>query len=118
MSITQNRLEGSNLTIIQTQDFVNKHLSKGEVSVVDSLMAIDNYRALNQALTFGANKYPLTEKILLNLLESLLKNTFELDPAYLTWKDKGQKLGAYKIKTNRILHSQNGIETYYENTLS
>jgi len=109
-----NRLEGSNLTIIQTQDIVNTHKTTGEVSLVDSLMAIDNYRALNQALSFGANKYPITEKMLLDLHKSLLKNSFELDPAYSGWKDKGQKLGAYKIKTNRILHLQDSIEKYYE----
>jgi len=109
-----NRLEGSNLTIIQTQDIVNTHKASGEISVVDSLMAIDNYRALNLALTFGASKYPLTEKILLNFHENLLKNSFELDPAYRSWKDKGQKLGVYKVKSNRILHIQNGVEVYYE----
>jgi Fic family protein len=109
-----NRLEGSNLTIIQTQDIVNTHKASGEVSVIDSLMAIDNYRALNQALSFGASKYPLTEKILLSLHESLLKNSFELDPAYVSWKEKGQELGAYKIKANRILHVQNDVEVYYE----
>lgn len=109
-----NRLEGSNLTIIQTQDILNTHKASGEVSVVDSLMAIDNYRALNQALSFGASKYPLTEKMLLNLHESLLKNSFEIDPAYLSWKEKGQELGAYKIKSNRILHIENGNEVYYE----
>jgi Fic family protein len=109
-----NRLEGSNLTIVQTQDIVNTHKTSGEVSVVDSLMAIDNYRALNQALSFGASKYPLTEKMLLNLHESLLKNSFEIDPAYASWKEKGQKLGTYKIKSNRILHIENGVEVYYD----
>jgi len=108
-----NSLEGSNLTIVQTQDIVNTHKTSGEVSVIDSLMAIDNYRALNQALSFGASKYPLTEKMLLNLHENLLKNSFELDPAYVSWKEKGQKLGMYKIKSNRILYIQNNKETYY-----
>ena len=109
-----NRLEGSNLTIIQTQDIVNTHKASGEVSVEDSLMAIDNFRALNQALAFGASKYPLTEKMLLNLHVSLLKNSFEVDPAYLSWKEKGQELGDYKIKSNRILHIENGVEVYYD----
>lgn len=113
-----NRLEGSNLTIIQTQDIVNTHKASGEVSVIDSLMAIDNYRALNQALSFGASKYPLTEKMLLNLHESLLKNSFEVDPAYLSWKEKGQELGAYKIKANRILYVQNNVEVYYDTPTS
>lgn len=109
-----NRLEGSALTLIQTKDIVEHHKTKGETSIIDGVMAIDHYRALNLALNFGANKYPLSEKILLSLHESLLKNTFELDPFYQSWKDKGQKLGAYKVKSNRILYQINDTEKYYE----
>lgn len=109
-----NKLEGSNLTLIQTQEIIKHHSIKGEASVTDSLMAIDHYRALNQALSFGANKYPLTEKMILQLHEILLKSSFEVDPFYENWKAQGQLPGAYKIKSNRILFTQGGKEIYYE----
>lgn len=109
-----NKLEGSNLTLIQTHEIIEFHSAKGEISIIDSLMAIDHYKALNQALIFGANKYPLTEKILLQLHQILLKNTFEVDPFYQNWKAQGQEPGMYKIKTNRILLQQNGVDTYFE----
>ena len=109
-----NKLEGSNLTLIQTQEIIQHHAIKGEASVIDSLMAIDHYRALNQALSFGANKYPLSEKMILQLHETLLKSTFEVDPFYENWKAQGQLPGAYKIKSNRILFQQGGKEIYYE----
>lgn len=108
-----NRLEGSNLTLIQTIDVIHRHKAIGEVSVEDMMMAIDHYRAINEALSFGANKYPLTEKILLSLHETLLKNTFQIDPSYKSWIDSGQKLGQYKIKENRILTTINGKEEYF-----
>ncbi|MBW6483664.1 MAG: Fic family protein [Vicingaceae bacterium] len=108
-----NRLEGSNLTLFQTEDIINTHYIKGEAALLECLMAIDNYRALNIALTFGANKYPLTEKIVLNIHQSLLKNSFEIDPAFASWKDKGQVLGEFKISTNRIRRTENGKDVYY-----
>jgi len=109
-----NKLEGSNLTLIQTQEIIKHHAIKGEASITDSLMAIDHYRALNQALSFGANKYPLSEKMILQLHETLLKSSFEVDPFYENWKAQGQLPGAYKIKSNRILFLQGDKETYYE----
>lgn len=109
-----NKLEGSNLTLIQTQEIIQHHAIKGEASIVDSLMAIDHYRALNQALSFGANKYPLTDKMILQLHGSLLKSSFEVDPFYENWKAQGQLPGAYKIKSNRILFQQGHKKTYYE----
>ena len=109
-----NKLEGSNLTLIQTKDVVNYHKIKGEASIVDILMVIDHYRALNQALYFGANNYPLTEKLVLNLDEILLKNTFEIDPFYQSWKTKGQKLGCYKVMSNRIKYTVNEQTVFYE----
>jgi len=109
-----NRLEGSALTLIQTKDIIENHKTKGETSIIDGLMAIDHYRALNVALTFGANKYPLSEKIVLTIHESLLKNTFEIDPFYSSWKSKGQVLGNFKVKSNRILYQQGGTEKYYD----
>ena len=108
-----NRLEGSNLTLFQTEYIINSHHIKGEASFLECLMAIDNYRALNLALTFGANKYPLTEKMLLNLHQTLLKNSFENDPAYASWKDKGQLLGEFKVGSNRIRRTEDGKDVYY-----
>ena len=108
------KLEGSDLTLIQTKDVIENHHIKGEASLIDSLMAVDHYRALNLALSFGSNKYPLTEKILLNLHETLLKNTFEIDPFYQSWKNEGQQLGQLKIKSNRIKYTLNNNESYYE----
>ena len=109
-----NRLEGSNLTIIQTEDVINLHQIKGEASIIDGVMAIDNYRALGQALSFGANKYPLNENMLLSLHSTLLKNTFELDPGYNSVKSKGQKLGEYKTTSNRILFTQGTNKEYFD----
>jgi len=108
-----NRLEGSNLTLFQTEDIINSHHIKGEASFLECLMAIDNYRALNLALTFGVNKYPLTEKMLLNFHQTLLKNSFENDPAYASWKDKGQLLGEFKVGSNRIRRTEGGKDVYY-----
>ena len=97
-----NRLEGSGLTLIQTIDVISEHKVKGEASVEETLMAIDHYRALNQALLFGGNKYPLTNSLLLQLHETLLKNTFSIDPFYNSWKSKGQELGGFKVADNKI----------------
>lgn len=112
-----NKLEGSALTLIQTKEIIDSHKFVGEGSLIDGLMAIDHYRALNNALLFGSNKYPLSENIILNLHKTLLKNTFEIDPFYNNWISKGQKLGEYKIQSNRILF-QNGNEKKYYQTPS
>ena len=109
-----NKLEGSNLTLAQTIDVIKHHTAKGETSIVDSIMAIDHYRALNDALLFGANKYPLSETMLLRLHETLLKNSFQIDPFYQSWAESGQQLGSYKVKSNRIKIMQNGVESYHE----
>ncbi len=109
-----NQLEGSNLTLIQTKEIISHHKIKGEASVIDTLMAIDHYKSLNQALYFGANQYALTEKLLLNIHKILFKNTFEVDPFYLSWKNKGQQLGQYKVTSNRIKYTINNQTKYYE----
>lgn len=109
-----NKLEGSNLTLVQTIDVIKHHKTSGETSVIDTIMAIDHYRALNEALMFGANKYPLSENIILKLHETLLKNSFQIDPFYHSWIDSGQELGKFKVKSNRIKTSLNGSETYHE----
>ena len=108
-----NRLEGSNLTLAQTEELINHHTLKGEGSLEHMLMAIDNYKALNQALMFGANKYPLSERLILQLHKILLKNTFEIDPFYNSWKTDGQKLGEFKIKSNRIKITNFNEDVYY-----
>jgi len=97
-----NRLEGSGLTLIQTIDVIEEHRLRGEASVEDTLMAIDHYRALNQALLFGGNKYPLSSSLLLQIHEVLLKNSFNVDPFYNSWKSKGQELGSFKVADNKI----------------
>lgn len=109
-----NKLEGSNLTLVQTIDVIKHHKTTGETSVVDSIMAIDHYRALNEALMFGANKYPLSENIILKLHETLLKNSFQIDPFYHSWIESGQELGKFKVKSNRIKTTLNGTDTYHE----
>lgn len=109
-----NKLEGSNLTLVQTIDVIKHHRTIGETSVIDSIMAIDHYRALNEALLFGANKYPLSENIVLKLHETLLKNSFQIDPFYHSWIESGQELGRFKVKSNRIKTSLNGSDTYHE----
>lgn len=108
-----NRLEGSNLTLIQTVDVIKHHKAKGEVSLEDMMMAVDHYRSLNAAISFGANKYPLSEKILLSLHETLLKNTFQIDPAYTSWIENGQELGQFKVKSNRIKTTIRGHEELF-----
>ena len=108
-----NRLEGSNLTLIQTVDVIKHHKTSGEVSLVDMMMAVDHYRALNAAISFGANKYPISERILLSLHDTLLKNSFQIDPVYQSWIESGQELGQFKVKANRIRTTINGTEEYF-----
>lgn len=108
-----NKLEGSNLTLIQTIDVIRNHKTSGEASIEDTIMAIDHYRALNSAITFGSNKYPLSEKILLSLHETLLRNSFNVDPFYQSWIDSGQQLGNYKVKANRIETTINGSKELF-----
>lgn len=108
-----NRLEGSNLTLIQTVDVIKHHKAQGEVSLEDMMMAVDHYRALNAAISFGVNRYPLSERILLSLHDTLLKNSFQIDPAYKSWIDSGQELGQFKVKSNRIKTTIRGEEEYF-----
>ena len=109
-----NRLEGSNLTLAQTEDVINYHKTNGEVKLEDMLMAIDHHKALNESIAFGANKYPLSNNLLLQIHTQLLKNTFEISSEYFSWKNKGQKLGELKVSPNRIKITENGKETYFQ----
>lgn len=112
-----NRLEGSSLTLIQTKDILESGSSNQGLSLVDGLMAVDHYKALNQALLFGGNKYPLTNKLLLEVHATLLKNTFEVDPFYISWKNKGQELGVFKASPNQILHQVGKNQELYPTCL-
>lgn len=108
-----NRLEGSNLSLSQTDDVISNTKVKGDSSVVDILMALDHYKALNQAIDFGLKKYPLSKKMLLSLHHTLLKNSFNVDEFYDSWKLSGQELGKFKIKHNRILIIKDNKQQYY-----
>ena len=110
-----NKLEGSNLTLIQTEQIINENkitTSDNAATLVDIMMAHDHYAALNQAISMGMNKYPLNEKILLSIHHTLLKKTFEVAGDYFHVISKGQKLGEFKKTNNKIKHIQGGHVEY------
>ena len=43
-----NKLEGSAITLTQTKDVIYNHKSKGETSIIDSIMAIEQYKFYNK----------------------------------------------------------------------
>ncbi|MFC4163865.1 Fic family protein [Epilithonimonas zeae] len=98
-----NRLEGNNLTLVQTQSIIdNDTISGDKIKVKDILEQKGTYKALIKMLKAVINKESLSIELIKELNWLIVGNLFQ-DDYYFSYKERGQKYGDFKVKNNRIM---------------
>lgn len=105
-----NQLEGNNLTLAQTQSIIdNGEVSGDNIKTRDILEQKGTYKALIRMLKAVREKEPLSIELMKELNWLTIGNLFQ-DDYYLSYKDKGQNVGGFKVVNNRIqITTPNGI---------
>ncbi|WP_396165621.1 Fic family protein [Flavobacterium sp.] len=107
---TTNKLEGNQLTLIQTTElFKSDTLSGNNIRTSDILEQKGMYKALKRMLLAIKNNEELSNNLLLELNWLCIGSLWNED-YYLDAKEKGQEKGTFKISPNVISIKKNAIE--------
>lgn len=107
---TTNKLEGNQLTLIQTTElFKSDTLSGNNIRTSDILEQKGMYKALKRMLLANKNNEELSNNLLLELNWLCIGSLWNED-YYLDAKEKGQEKGTFKISPNVISIKKNTIE--------
>ncbi|MGC4130552.1 MAG: Fic family protein [Bergeyella sp.] len=98
-----NQLEGNTLTLAQTKSIIdNGEVSGQNIKTRDILEQKGTYKALIRMMKAVAEQEPLSIELMKELNWLTIGTLFQ-DDYYLSYKEKGQKFGDFKVKNNRIL---------------
>lgn len=107
---TTNRLEGNQLTLLQTTElFKSDTVSGTHIRNSDILEQKGMYRALKRMLLAAKNKEDLSIKLILELNWLAIGSLWNED-YYTNAKEKGQLQNQFKVSQNVISIKQNGVE--------
>lgn len=113
-----NKLEGNTLTLAQTQSIIdNGEVSGSNIKTKDILEQKGTYKALIRMLNAVREKEPLSIELIKELNWLTIGALFQ-DDYYLSYKEKGQKYGDYKVKNNRIMITSSNGQTEFLEPLS
>lgn len=98
-----NKLEGNNLTLLQTTSIIDKGIVSGQqISLRDILEHKGMYKALQRMFKALHKKEVLSTKLIVELNGLILGSLFQLDETYVSAKEKGQKINQTKVTQNYI----------------